>query len=237
MHFAAIQVASEADDALLVPRHSGWRADNCLSRMRAAHVQFSALPGRIREAPSLQHAAQRYLERGRAVGELQGWLRRRGGAIWGFDPVEGQLRLVFSRLRALFRVCPDFVVIATLRIIGNAWLTTRRMSRRPGGCVFGCMAVGGDCLRHYLGCPSVGRAIRRSRARPLCWIHTGHIALATLVIPLPPEKVYRLGAWNNIIPDASCTLCSPARLTRWFGLAFALRLLGPHRLDGFWRHI
>lgn len=180
MLFDRIRAAAESDDALLVPRHGGWRRDNCLSHMRAALSQVNGLPGRVRNASDLQKVVQRHLERSRAVDDLHGWMRRRGRAIWGYDPPHGHLRVFFARVRALFRTFPDFVALATLRIAGDAWLTTRRMSRHPGWCVFGCQAAGGDCLRHYIGCPNIARA--RYGARALSF-RVG-CTLATSVLPL-----------------------------------------------------
>lgn len=195
--FTAIDRVRESDDAVLAPRHTEWMRESSLGRMRVALNLARALPPRVVESPSLQRAIQRHLERSAAATDLLGWLRRRATALWGYAPADGQLRVFYSRLRSLFRAFLDFVAMATLRTVANAWLTTRRMSRRPAGCVFGCQAVGGDCMRHYFSCPRVATAIRHSRAIPPCWVHIGHVGLATLAVPLSPEATLR--AWNYIL--------------------------------------
>lgn len=55
-------------------------------------------------------------------------------------PVDRQIRVVLSRIRALFRRFPDFMVFAMLRILGNAWLTTRRLQR----CAVSAYAITSD---------------------------------------------------------------------------------------------
>lgn len=58
--------------------------------------------------------------------------------------------------------------------------------------------MGGDCVRHYFSCPAVAAAIVQSRARPPCWLHTGHLGLVTFSVPFPEEEVLRVGMWNYI---------------------------------------
>lgn len=188
-----------SDAAALAPRRPEWSAGNSLSSMRAARARVKALPARIRDAGSLQKAIQRHLERSSAVRDLQGWYARRASHLWGYAPPDGQSRLFFARIRMLFRALPDFVFFARLRTLGNAWLTSRRMSRHVDVCKFGCYAVGGDCIRHYFLCPAVADAIRQSRARPPCWLQAGHIGLVTFAVPLPEEEVLRVGMWNYTV--------------------------------------
>lgn len=44
--------------------------------------------------------------------------------------------------------------MAILRAIANALPTTRRMACHADTCAFGCAAVGGDDMRHYVICPA-----------------------------------------------------------------------------------
>lgn len=192
-HLETISISASSDDALLAPRHSAWIGDNCLSRMRMALRLATGLPRRVCEAGALHSFLQNYFERSRA-----GWLHRRAGSMWGYVPSDGQLRLLFVRLRMLSGALRDYVEFATLRIVVNAWLTTRRMSRRPERCIFRRFSVGGDCVTHYFVCLVLARAIRCSRAAPPCRIHIGHIGLATFAVPLPQDEAYRVGVWNYV---------------------------------------
>lgn len=60
----------------------------------------------------------------------------------------------------------------------EAWPASRRMGTRAVWCRFGCMAIGGDDIRHYLCCPVVCPYTRGRRAATPCWATTGGFRLA-----------------------------------------------------------
>lgn len=47
-----------------------------------------------------------------------------------------------AQLDRAFRDLPFFLAFAAVRSLGNAWHTTRRMSRDASGCLYGWYAVG-----------------------------------------------------------------------------------------------
>lgn len=96
-------------------------------------------------------------------------------------------------LRAYLIVC-----FAVVRSMANAWTTTRRVGSRPGRCLWGCPAVGGDDFLHYISCPLLGGALRQGRFRVPCWAHNGHVRLALLVAPLSDADTCCAAAWLYI---------------------------------------
>lgn len=198
MHLDRLRRVAEDERSLIVPRHRAWQQANALAHLSRAMDAANSLPARVREATEVQREVQAHLERSKAAEDVLGWLRRRMGALHGEDIPDGPLRRCTVRLRARFQALPPFVAVATLRIVGNAWLTSRRMSRRPATCCVVFAAVGGDCLRHYIGCPRLASAIRASRAHPPCWVHSGSMRLATFLAPAPPAEVLRVGVWNYV---------------------------------------
>lgn len=78
------------------------------------------------------------------------------GIGWSARRHPGEVELFVTRLAWAFTDLPFFPAIAVIRLIGNAWCTTRRMSHEVSGYLFGCYAVGGVDLRHYIACPPVG---------------------------------------------------------------------------------
>lgn len=56
----------------------------------------------------------------------------------GGEPAPGDVRLCLERLRIKLESLPFFVALATLRLTGNAWPTSRRMV--VGRCCAGLVA-------------------------------------------------------------------------------------------------
>lgn len=105
---------------------------------------------------------------------LRRWLMRRLVTILGGALDVGKVALCLRRVRLLYEVVPSCVALATLRVVGNAWPTSRRIGGTPHGCAFGCAAVGGGDARHCIACPCFPdiRA-QRECARAICWANGG----------------------------------------------------------------
>lgn len=79
--------------------------------------------------------------------KVRTWLGRKLSTLLGAVPSDGEVDAWLIRLRVLFETLPAYVALATLRAIGNAWPTSRRIGGAPGRCAYGCAAVGGDDIR------------------------------------------------------------------------------------------
>jgi hypothetical protein len=75
-------------------------------------------------------------------------------------PAPGEIALAIERVSVVFYTFPDFVGVQLVRTWCSGWPTTRRFGEGLAGCRFGCFAVGGDDVRHYLCCPAAADAVR-----------------------------------------------------------------------------
>lgn len=57
---------------------------------------------------------------------------------------------------------PEPAAIQLVKLLCNAWATSRRMDKLPRSCVLGCLAR--DCLRHYMSCPVLSIALAQTLA-------------------------------------------------------------------------
>lgn len=101
--------------------------------------------------------------------------------------ISGQRALTMMRRsswRGVFRALPPYVGMASLRVVANAWMTTRRLAHALEHCRFGCPALGGGCLQHYSNCHHARCAVRASASQPPHMdphrIRFGHVSPAIL---------------------------------------------------------
>lgn len=127
------------------------------------------------------------------------WLLRRLAHMLEHAPAPGELDLMLDRLRWLAQDVPPFVVLAFLRFVANSWPTPRRMTREPGTCLFGCHAVGGDDVRHYVSCPRLALIARQRRRQPPVWRRAWHMRIACHVIHLNRSDTALSGVWHDIV--------------------------------------
>lgn len=148
-----IEEVSMRNDSLLDPPHKAWRPTNVLSSVRTVgrrHAEMTRTAGR--DLPTQGHI-YRHMVESRGPELLRGWLRRRLTTMLERRLEHGEVNLCLARLLIALEAMPPLVSLALFRLIGNAWPTSRRVGGGVGACRFGCMAVGGDDIRHYMACP------------------------------------------------------------------------------------
>lgn len=94
-----------------------------------------------------------------------------------------------------FRDLPFCLAFAIVRLIAFLWCTTRRMTRGPISCLYGCSAVGGDDVRHYLMRPRLAVAAGQQGRRPSPWIGTGNLRISSLALPMNRPDVCSACVW------------------------------------------
>lgn len=93
----------------------------------------------------------------------------------------------------------------TLRAIGNAWPTSRRIGGAPNRCAYGCASVGGDDVVHYFACPVLRAVMLGSAARVPGWAHEeGRMRIVALTLPLSADQVVISGVWAYIAYAMFC---------------------------------
>lgn len=138
----------------------------------------------------------------------------------GREPFRGGIELNWSRARANFYSVPTIVGLAVLRVVGNAWPTTRRIGGMPCGCALGCTAVGGDDIRHQLCCPTFRATILATRAIAPPSVVADKLELALFVHPLSCVDALRTSVWMYAVSSmvraarATITALTAARSSR-----------------------
>lgn len=112
-----------------------------------------------------------------------------------------------TRLEWVFRDLPFFVAFAVVLLIANAWCTTRRMSRALASCLFGCVAVGRDDLRHSLARPRL--AASQCGRVPPSWVGTGNLRV---VAPMNRPDVRAACVWAYVAYRMHVAPASPCRM-------------------------
>lgn len=206
-----IRTAAMADTALLVHPCSEWRENNLIVHMRRAADRCAALPPEVRTQSASQRALYVHLSGAAGAGSVRTWLRRRLATLLGAAPDEGEVEVCLKRLRILFETLPAYVALATLRAIGNAWPTSRRIGGAPNRCAYGCATVGGDDIAHYFACPLLRAVMFGSAARVPGWAHEGHMRIVALTLPLSTDQVVISGVWAYIAYALFCDACARER--------------------------
>lgn len=144
-----------SDEAPLAPRHSGWMRGNLASAMREAHTHCTALPGAV-HGETVESDTLHMLICG--IGSAAHVCGTRWLGALGIGFAAKSRPAQFSLLVTDFAWC-----LLAFVDMAQAWPTSRRFGEEPQGCRWGCNAVGGDDLRHYLGCLAMWDAIASSR--------------------------------------------------------------------------
>lgn len=158
-----IDADADADDAFIArpfARREGASVLTLMLESRAAVLRFPPL---VLEAAALQRRIVRFWADADDGRGLREWVRRRSGHLIREDLVDGEVDLAIRRMRWAFNDLQFFVAFASMRMLA---FTARRLSADMGTCLWGCAAVGGDDLRHYLACPLPARFSRSNWRHP-----------------------------------------------------------------------
>lgn len=116
-----------------------------------------------------------YLRSAEAEPALREWIWRCAGHMMHSHISDGEVDMALRRMRWAFQDLPFFVAFAGLCARASAWCTSRRMMAEPNSCLWCCIGVGGDDVRHYLACLVFPRFARSARRRPPPWTGTGNM--------------------------------------------------------------
>lgn len=108
------------------------------------------------------------------------------------------LALVSDRLQWCFRDLPFVVALAQLRLLANALPTPRRMQSEISHCLYGCVAIRGDDISHYMRCPFLVRFIRGPRHQKPVWLLSGDVAIGLGVFPTARAQVLCSCTWTYV---------------------------------------
>lgn len=190
-----IEADANLDDALLQCRREAWLSTCPLSFALQSRTRALALPPELRDAGRPQARLVAHFVQSEADAHIRDWTRRRAGHLVERPVVDGEVGLILLRLRWSFSELPFFLAFAAARTLANGWCTSRRMSAEPRGCLWGCAAVGGDDLRHYLACPILARFAGHGRRRPPPWSGTGNMRVALHMLPMNRSDVLLSVCW------------------------------------------
>ena len=97
-----------------------------------------------------------------------------------------------------------FVLIAVLKIVCNAWPTSRRNGHNIAShCRLGCFAVARDDIRHYPFRPVVEGFIRSEGDLDVClWFRNRSLGHSLLLHPVNSEAMVTSSLWADIIFQA-----------------------------------
>lgn len=191
-------MVADDDDALLAAPASSWLATCQLAFALKLRDQSWRLPQEVVLHPRPEPLVRRHFAGSEGATRLRAWLRRRLGHLLEYSVVDGEIELVITRLEWAFRDLPFFLAFSVVRLIANSWCTTRGMTRCPSSCLYGCAAVGGDDLRHYLMRPRLADAARSQGRRPRPWVPTGNLRVATLALPSSRADVRSACVWAYV---------------------------------------
>lgn len=154
--------ASDVDDleALPAPRMFRWTATSPLAHVLCALRHAQELPKVVRVHLRLQAMIHRFLHEHLVEDPWRQWLARRLRHLFDYLPAPGAFDFVIMRLRWRAADVPPFVILAFVRYMENGCPTTRRMTREPALCRFGCIVVGGGDLRRDVACGRLAMVAR-----------------------------------------------------------------------------
>eukprot|EP00959_Pyramimonas_sp_CCMP1952_P021308 449469-Pyramimonas_sp.AAC.1 len=109
---------------------------------------------------------------------------------WNSQASMNQADRIRLQLNILASNPPDACTIAALEALVNAWPTSRRYRQGAQVCRFGCHAVGGDSVEHYVSCPIVRPVLTRCLPFiPAEWGDGDHLsALFFAGLPCPSKS-------------------------------------------------
>lgn len=160
----------------------------------------------VRDAASRQAAIHAHILR---ISDVRSVLFVLAERLRDFFPNTGEddAIVALANLRVVYRSLPSYVGFATLRMITNSWLTSRRLAHAAGDCRFGCGAIGGDCALHY--------AVAAMGARVPTWLSEG-TEVDAMAMRLGPERtICRDAVWRYLL-DMLFTRAM-AGASRWSG--------------------
>lgn len=107
------------------------------------------------------------------------FLARRLRYVLRRDAPPGEVVLLLSRLRVVFRRLPDCLGISALVVIANARATSLRMAHGPSRC------LRGDDVPHSVPCPFLVGIARHP------WLLSGarHLQVVLVLLPMPDADV------------------------------------------------
>lgn len=172
---AQLDIVRWRDDALRHWRAPSWVRSSPLSLVRAEVNELQALPPEVQTHAEQESVFYLHLVRAPAARDVPEIVSR---GLRYFVPraVHDEplsAGAIVSQSRAGFVALPEIVAFAFLGTLCIAWTTTRRMLHGAEGCRFGCMAVGGDDILHYMACTLLLHAVGALRLWPLSWLHDG----------------------------------------------------------------
>eukprot|EP00959_Pyramimonas_sp_CCMP1952_P096279 2012957-Pyramimonas_sp.AAC.1 len=109
---------------------------------------------------------------------------------WNSQASMDQAGRIILQLNILASKLPGSCAIATLKALVNAWPTSRRYRQGAQARRFGCHAVGGDSVEHYVSCPIIRPVLTRCLPfLPAEWGDGDHLsALFFADLPCPSKS-------------------------------------------------
>lgn len=177
-----------------------------------------------------------HLQQESCLGALTGARSRH----WVRDPALGLVQLLCDRLRWCCREFLPLVALAPLRLLANAWRTSRRMQGELGRCRFGWMVVGGDDVQRYAHCPRALQIIRGPRHVVPVRLLGDNKPVGLGVLPTSAAHVFESCAWLYVLCRCCCECGqheTPPTASGFGGLPHALRRLAFVRAPVLRRHL
>lgn len=92
---------------------------------------------------------------------------------------------------------PFVVAFTSLKVICSGMPPSRRFGAGADVCRFGCQAMGGDDVRHYLFCPSLAAGFaHRSTLRRPGWLAGGDLRSLLFCFPLDATMTITHAVWH-----------------------------------------
>eukprot|EP00959_Pyramimonas_sp_CCMP1952_P141904 2970434-Pyramimonas_sp.AAC.1 len=142
-------------DVLLLPRLPNWLQHSVAHTWLENYKRLVAIAPRLAEddVHEVQKKVFRLLRSRREVPPIAHLLGPRIRYFWPEAPWEVS-DAAFRCIHFPVKRAGPFAAVSHIKTICNAWPTTRRFRQGTQSCRFGCKALFGDAVDHYLHCPA-----------------------------------------------------------------------------------
>lgn len=152
-------------------------------------------------------------------------MRARLGRWWHVH-APGVVALVVERIGWCFKDPHLFAALGQLRVLANAWPTSRRMQSDCKPCLHVCGAARGDDIDYYMRCPLLLRLVKGARHQKPVWNLSGIVAVGLGVFPTTRAQTLCCSVWAYVAYRVYCSCradVSVPSARRFWRLARAVR--------------